>query len=179
MVQTLSEYWIVIQPIFVMLVGPFWFLIGAIFSALLGYYVYVRQKRREMSLTIFTEFCGVEFHNKRREAGKAYIDFIKEMDSENSKNCVKYKWQDFRDYWSKEDSDKDQAAVFIAQFFERVVLLYEGNFLDRKMIFVFMHRHFAWWNENVFTKFDVEEQNNAIFVAKRIDKIINKHVRIK
>jgi hypothetical protein len=148
-------------------------LIAAALVLGIGWLVIQWQKRRDATLALLAEFQRfdadkirliLEKHIPRRnrarrmgiDDGPAYTCTYGQLNADLSVE------------------ERRVLAPFV-NFFERLVLLYEGGTLDKRLMWSVLGRQINWWQEQLFWVVEPNDPNNSYGIASQVTGIAAKH----
>jgi hypothetical protein len=147
--------------------------IGASLAFLLGVYIFRLQKKKYATLTLLAEFQAID-------VGKVHAvleKHVKEWRRSRPRFVERIPtWAcTYSELNSKLDDEERRILVPFIQFFERLVLLYESNFVDKRTLWSLLGRQITWWLDHFFTLVQPNDENNVYGNASRVAKIAEAH----
>jgi hypothetical protein len=144
-------------------------LIGALLAFLVGLYALRWHRKRETAVALLAEFQSfdverihaiLEKHLPRR--GRARRRFEQEAPAYS---CT------FSELNSDLNDEERRTLMPFIQFFERLVLLYESNSVDKRALWSVLGRQITWWQEQFFWVVEPNDENNAYGIASQVAQI--------
>jgi hypothetical protein len=77
----------------------------------------------------------------------------------------------FSDFNSDLNEEERRTLLPFIQFFERLVLLYESNCVDKRAVWSLLGRQITWWQQQFFWMVEPNDENNAYGIASQLDRI--------
>ena len=151
--------------------------LATLFAALVvlgvGWLVVRWQKKRDATLALLAEF-------QRFDVGKVGAILEKHIPRRN--RARRMGLEDAPAYTCTFGSlnaglspEERRTIVPFVQFFERLVLLYEGGSLDKRLMWSVLGRQITWWQEQLFWVVEPNEPNNSYGIASQVMQIAAKH----
>ncbi len=149
-----------------------------------AYFAFKISREQETTRDLISNFFSHDSLEKR-------LNLHVMIEKSKIREAEKMKFSDFSVFLSeriKDDAEPSRSLfgelnpdfVHVSQFFERLIVSFEQNIINKKVVWVSLSRHIYWWNDEFYQRLIYDGQSdqrysNAIEICQRLEKIIQQN----